>query len=107
MGSLSVTPDRITAFVKSFGAWLLQGRPVRTPARVRELFEQACQPCPFYVAATKKKGHCSICGCIVAGDGRVINKLRMAGESCPADPPRFQAEAGVTPTKPSRCGGCP
>lgn len=72
--------------------WVAAGSPVRSPARVKELLA-ICQACPFM--ATRKNGEkwCGKCGCPVnnSPDAR-RNKLAMATEACPLDPPRWTAE---------------
>lgn len=97
-----ITPERITQFVKSVGHGIREGWPVRDHRRVEELFS-ICAACPHFVAKSRRNGHCDLCGCIIAGDRRSINKLRFAWESCPAG--KWDAETGVPPVK-GKCSGC-
>lgn len=100
---MSVTPQQVSAFVRSVSHGIQQGWPVRSQQRVDELFREHCAVCPHFVRKSRLNGHCGLCGCIVAGDKRQINKLRCAWEECPDG--RFAAEEGVQPVK-GKCSGC-
>lgn len=58
--------------------WIAAGRPLRSDAEVARIFEEHCSGCPMLADGT-----CSACGCHVSRDGRILNKIRWATESCP------------------------
>lgn len=61
--------------------WNKAGRPTRSPERVEEILETHCKRCDWY-DPTKKR--CKGCGCKVTnGAVAVINKIKMATETCP------------------------
>ena len=71
--------------------WIAGGGPRRSQDEIDRIFA-ICQACPYF--ANTKKPHCRLCGCSLgtAPDG-LKNKLAMATESCPANPPKWTAEA--------------
>ncbi len=73
--------------------WIKAGRPVRTQERVDELLA-ICRACPFLNRTNPNREFCTKCGCRVNGDAAnpTTNKLAMATESCPLDPPRWTKE---------------
>jgi hypothetical protein len=69
--------------------WTLAGRPTRSQSRINELLA-ICHACEFF---DRPRGRCLKCGCPVNDRpeaGR--NKLAMATESCPDEPPRWTAD---------------
>jgi orotate phosphoribosyltransferase len=79
-------------FARSVTRWMAAGRPTRTPERIAEILADHCDKagdrCPQYQA-----GRCNACGCPINNDPTPLtNKLAMATEPCPADPPRFAAD---------------
>lgn len=81
--------SKVTRYMKAVERWFAAGRPQRPPVRVKELYEMVCKPCPHF----NTKGSCNICGCRVRASGKaLLNKLAMATERCPDNPPRFPAE---------------
>lgn len=90
-----IEPTVVTKFVmlcKAVARWKLAGSPVRTQQRVDELLA-ICEQCPHL--ARKPKLHCGVCGCPISDrvDQPTKNKLALATESCPLDPPRWTADA--------------
>lgn len=73
--------------------WHRAGRPIRSQERVNELL-QICRTCPFLTADEKRGAYCGKCGCPINGkvDNPTENKLAMATERCPLDPPRWEAD---------------
>lgn len=69
--------------------WNRAGKPVRSPERVAELLS-ICQACDKFTGS-----HCRRCGCPVNGhvDEPTHNKLALATERCPLDPPHWPADA--------------
>lgn len=71
-------------FVSYFGAvrrWIASGRPTRSEAEIKELFETHCKQCDRYDA---EKHGCKVCGCAVSTETTPLgNKLAMATERCP------------------------
>lgn len=79
---------RYSAAVKR---WVAAGRPVRSDDRVREIFENYCKPCEHF---DSERQTCRVCGCRVRRSGAaLLNKLKMATERCPLDPPKWTEEA--------------
>lgn len=79
---------RVYSACRAAGRWVAAGMPVRTPERVDALF-RICSACEHF-AGTK----CGVCGCPVNNDASTPrkNKLAMATESCPLEPPRWTAD---------------
>jgi hypothetical protein len=85
-----IFPRRLMRYGAAMGRWIAAGRPVRSDVLVQEIFETFCRPCPSYDPSTES---CRLCGCRVAPAGPACrNKIRMATERCPAEPPRWQEE---------------
>ena len=62
--------------------WRKAGRPKRSDAQVKTILE-ICKTCSWY---DPDKRRCKGCGCAVTNGGiAVLNKIRMASESCPQD----------------------
>jgi len=81
---------RWLGFGRAVGRWVAAGRPVRADARVAEIFDTLCRPCPQFDTASQT---CRLCGCRVRRDGPApFNKLRMATERCPDSPPKWIEE---------------
>lgn len=81
---------RMMSYAQAIMRWMRAGRPVRSDERVADIYETICRPCPHF---DEDRSVCRICGCFVRRDGAAfLNKLRMATESCSADPPRWQPE---------------
>ena len=81
--------ERLKNYAKSTFVWLGNGMPIRTKARVEELYE-ICKKCPtgkFSQRMDKNRGGCSACGCPVNNKSGLVNinnnKLARATESCP------------------------
>ena len=63
--------------------WIKKGRPVRTKEEVDHILEEHCKKCDWY---DPEKKTCGDCGCKVTNSGvAVLNKIKMATESCPRD----------------------
>ena len=82
--------SKVVSYGKSYAAWNLAGRPVRTDAEVEAIFETICVPCPNF-KPRKRGGRCGLCGC---GLNIQSDKIRWATEQCPDKPPRWTATAG-------------
>lgn len=66
--------------------WAAAGFPTRSESEVHRL-HAICQQCEHY-----DRDVCRLCGCRCNTHGAaIVNKLRMATESCPAVPPRWTA----------------
>lgn len=78
-------------YATAVAKWTAAGNPVRSQQRINEILA-ICQACPMF-ADTKGRTHCRLCGCSLsaAPDG-LNNKIAMATESCPLDPPKWTAE---------------
>jgi len=69
--------------------WTQNGKPVRSQERINEIFK-TCQRCPHFTGSA-----CSLCGCRITMKGNFMNKLAWATESCPDNPPRWEADVDV------------
>ncbi len=83
-------PGRYVGYGKAVARWIAAGRPVRTDAEVRVIFHTHCRRCDQFDPERQK---CRLCGCRVAESGPAYrNKLKMATERCPRDPPLWTEE---------------
>ena len=85
-------PMKANSYVAAVVKWIAAGRPTRSQERIDEILTTICDakpvPCEKFA-----NGGCSICGCKVnANPSALRNKLAMATEACPLDPPRWTAE---------------
>jgi hypothetical protein len=91
-----------TNLLSAIKRWVLAGRPVRTPEKVNELLK-VCRSCPFFVR-DPRGDYCGKCGCPVNDQTdnpiKHRNKLVLATETCPADPPLWIDSAGSTQPPP-------
>ncbi|MCL4194323.1 MAG: hypothetical protein KJZ87_21480, partial [Thermoguttaceae bacterium] len=84
-------PGRMIRYGQAVSRWIAAGRPTRSAERVRQVFETHCRPCEHFDPATQT---CRLCGCHVAPAGPAYrNKIGMATERCPAEPPKWSEEA--------------
>jgi hypothetical protein len=68
-------------YAKATGRWFIDGRPVRSEAEIRLIYDECCKVCDYFNA---KKRTCNICKCRVRRSGPAIaNKIAMATEHCP------------------------
>ena len=82
---------RLGRYARALKRWVGAGKPVRNDEEVARLLA-ICKACDYF----DPRGKCVLCGCYVnVGKNAAFNKLRMATESCPADPPRWDAEVIV------------
>jgi hypothetical protein len=81
--------QRIWNYVKAKQRWEKAGKPLRSPERVAEIYEQHCAKCPYF-----KDEVCNHirCGCPVKKETLTRNKIEWATESCPLDSPKWTAE---------------
>lgn len=77
--------------VTALGKWEMAGRPTRTQQQIDKLLA-ICQACPFMGRRKNGETYCGKCGCPVSGQVTTRNKLFLATESCPLNPPRWTAE---------------
>lgn len=70
--------------------WEAAGKPVRTTMEIQQLFA-LCHRCPYLATDRLRGTYCGKCGCPVNErmDVPTKNKLAMATEHCPLDPPRW------------------
>lgn len=77
---------RICGYRKAVKKWTAAGKPVRTDEEVQRIYKEHCSECEHF----NTKGSCQICGCRVdKSAGALTNKIRMATENCPLDPPKW------------------
>lgn len=79
------------SYARAIGKWKIAGSPVRSQKRIDEILS-ICQACPMF-AMSGKRPHCKVCGCSMnsAPDG-LNNKIAMATEKCPLNPPKWGAD---------------
>jgi len=81
---------RIIRYGGAVKRWIAAGRPVRSDARVQEIFDTLCRPCQYFDA---RRQTCRLCGCAVRRSGSAfLNKIKMATERCPLRPPKWLEE---------------
>lgn len=74
-------------YCKAVAAWKLAGSPRRSEEEVQRIFA-ICQACEHFI--DEGRPHCGICGCGCGeGSNPMTNKIAMATEVCPDDPPRW------------------
>ena len=74
--------QRLRSYAKATARWIAAGRPKRSDSEVTRIYDEVCTPCSDF---DKERESCRICGCRVSKSRRaLLNKLRMATESCPA-----------------------
>lgn len=80
------------SYLSAHARWVLAGSPPpRSQERVNELLA-ICSTCPFLYKGNRGN-YCGKCGCPISGDAKAArNKLAMATESCPLNPPRWTAD---------------
>jgi hypothetical protein len=66
-------------YTRALSRWIKAGRPTRSEAEIKQIFETFCQPCEGY-----NGGQCRYCGCRVnQKTAAPLNKIAMATEDCP------------------------
>jgi hypothetical protein len=76
---------RIMTWTEAIAGWIAAGRPERSDAEVKEIFNKFCnkpsKPCSWYDPDRKL---CKGCGCNVSENGQpALNKIKMATQHCP------------------------
>lgn len=70
---------KATKWIAAIAKWKHAGSPNRTDEEVDSLVK-ICKGCEYY----SPKGACRVCGCTISnGEWAVLNKARMATETCP------------------------
>lgn len=83
---------RVIRYSTAVARWEMSGRPERTKEEILHIFENICKPCDYYVPKGEM-GQCRKCGCALGGSGGgLTNKIAMATESCPLNPPKWAAK---------------
>ena len=78
---LGIEANYIKHWAQALLRWSLAGFPTRSPDETEQIEREHCQPCKHYV---EDGARCRKCGCRVNNNWLpVINKIRMATESCP------------------------
>ena len=87
-GALNIPPptkkEMGASFAKATAKWFKAGMPVRTNEEIDKIFKTICVPCRYYTG-TEDKGRCLYCGCSLQRRSGLVNKIKMATESCPKD----------------------
>jgi hypothetical protein len=67
-------------YTRALSRWIKAGRPVRSEAEIKRIFENFCEPCEDY---DTKSSLCRHCGCRVnLVQAATLNKIAMATEEC-------------------------
>ena len=85
----------------AYRGWKKAGKPVRSAARSKEIFENHCAFCEhLHRDGPSSAARCGLCGCyLLEIQNRAIHalgvpaKIVMATEGCPKLPPEFVADA--------------
>lgn len=76
---LGVTLEHVRNYRDALLRWRQAGYPTRTAEEVATIYAEHCGPCDQLVG-----NRCRKCGCRVTAKGMaVLNKIKMATESCP------------------------
>lgn len=74
-------------YTKAISRWRGAGAPLRAQTEIDETLA-ICRRCEFFVE--RQKPFCAICGCQLNNlRSGLANKIAMATEHCPLDPPRW------------------
>lgn len=82
--------EMIKRYTNAQVKWYKAGKPLRTDEEIKEIFS-ICQSCQHF----KKDligSKCNICGCRLHSTRKKVNKIAMSTESCPDNPPRWNAK---------------
>jgi hypothetical protein len=83
---------KATSFAVAQARWMAAGYPSRSAEQVAEIYA-ICETCEHFVESSSPgTGACQVCGCQIRRMGGLLNKIQMATESCPIDPPKWAAE---------------
>lgn len=78
---------RGASFLTAVARWKAAGSPVRSPERIEEILA-ICQACEHF-----QRSRCNKCGCAVnKSPNGLRNKIAMATERCPLQPPKWDVE---------------
>ena len=81
---------RVAAYACAVTKWIAAGRPTRSQERIDAILAANCEPCEHFSGTA-----CKLCGCRINKSPEAWrNKLAMATEACPLDPPKWEAETG-------------
>jgi len=70
---------KLLTYAAAVRRWIAAGRPTRTDAETKRIYETICRPCDHFDA-----GGCRRCGCKLDPHApALINKIRMKTETCP------------------------
>lgn len=75
------TVKRLWIYAQAVSAWIAAGRPERTQEQVESVLK-ICGECEHFTTRYGL-GRCLKCGCNVSKGPALVNKARMATESCP------------------------
>jgi hypothetical protein len=80
--------SKASNYSKSVLKWIAAGRPSRSESECVRILE-ICKACEYY---DSEKLICKMCGCGLGGKTPLTNKIMMPTESCPLNPPKWEAE---------------
>jgi hypothetical protein len=82
------TIEKVSRYAAAIAKWIAAGRPTRSQEQIDAILATHCGPCEHF-----KNEACNQCGCKVNKHHAAWrNKLAMATEACPLDPPKWGAE---------------
>lgn len=90
---------KVSNYSKAVEKWIAAGSPMRTQEEIASIFS-ICEVCPRFT--NEGRPRCKLCGCSVnkSPDG-LWNKIAMATEGCPDNPPRWTADVNPSGTPPN------
>lgn len=79
---------QVASYGKSVAKWELAGRPTRSQEEIERALA-ICKSCPLY-RGNDGRPRCGLCGCSINSlRNGLKNKIAMATEHCPLDPPKW------------------
>jgi hypothetical protein len=76
--------QKVMTATTAYTRWIQAGRPIRDAVEVARIHSTICRLCPLL-----KNDVCGACGCSCTGSVSITNKIAMATEHCPLDPPKW------------------
>lgn len=78
---------QLSNYKKAVAKWTAAGMPVREQSEIDRILA-ICQGCEHYTDEGRPR--CKLCGCSINNQPNgLTNKVRMATENCPDDPPKW------------------
>lgn len=85
-----ILSTRFYSYCSAIARWVRAGMPTRTQEQIEQV-HQICLDCEYLLHKHTDKQKCGKCGCNISLEMSKRNKLYLATESCPLDPPKWTA----------------